>query len=62
VDHETVERLGPEGHYEPYYDIEKESVKVNGTTTRTIERTFARDAFHDTHCRHAVRVPTVILE
>jgi hypothetical protein len=43
VDHQTVERLGTEGHYEPYYDIEKESVKVNGTT-RTIERTFARDA------------------
>jgi hypothetical protein len=43
VDHQTVERLGTEGHYEPYYDIEKESVQVNGTT-RTIERTFARDA------------------
>ena len=44
VDHQTVERLGAEGHYEPYYDIEKESVQVNDTTTRTIERTFARDA------------------
>jgi hypothetical protein len=44
VDHQTVERLGFEGHYEPYYDIERESVQVNGTTTRTIERTFARDA------------------
>ncbi len=44
VDHQTVERLGAEGHYEPYYDIEKESVRVNDTTTRTIERTFARDA------------------
>jgi hypothetical protein len=44
VDHQTVERLGAEGHYEPYYDIEKESVQVNGTTLRTIERTFARDA------------------
>jgi hypothetical protein len=43
VDHQTVERLGPDGHYEPYYDIESESVQVNGTTTRTIERTFARD-------------------
>jgi hypothetical protein len=43
-DHQTVERLGADGHYEPYYDIEKESVQVNGTTTRTIERTFARDA------------------
>ena len=44
VDHQTVERLGPDGHYEPYYDVEKESVQVNGTTTRTIERTVARDA------------------
>ena len=44
VDHQTVERLGAEGHYEPYYDIEKESVQVDGTITRTIERTFARDA------------------
>jgi hypothetical protein len=44
VDNQTVERLGADGHYEPYYDIEKESVQVNGTTVRTIERTFARDA------------------
>ena len=44
MDHQTVERLGPDGHYEPYYDVEKESVQVNGTTTRTIERTFNRDA------------------
>jgi hypothetical protein len=44
VDKQTVERLGADGHYEPYYDIEKESVQVNGTTVRTIERTFARDA------------------
>ena len=44
VDHQTVERLGPDGHYEPYYDVETESVQVNGTTTRTIERTYARDA------------------
>jgi hypothetical protein len=44
VDNQTVERLGADGHYEPYYDIERESVQVNGTTMRTIERTFARDA------------------
>jgi hypothetical protein len=44
VDSQTVERLGADGHYEAFYDIEKESVQVNGTTTRTIERTFARDA------------------
>ena len=44
MDKQTVERLGADGHYEPYYDIEKESVQVNGTTVRTVERTFARDA------------------
>lgn len=44
VDNQSVERLGADGQYEPYYDIEKESVQVNGTTIRTIERTFARDA------------------
>jgi hypothetical protein len=43
VDSQSVERLGADGHYEPYYDIEIESVQVNGTTVRTIERTFARD-------------------
>jgi hypothetical protein len=44
VDNQTVERLGADGHYEAFYDVERESVQVNGTTTRTIERTFARDA------------------
>jgi hypothetical protein len=43
VDSQSVERLGADGHYEPYYDVERESVQVNGTTVRTIERTFARD-------------------
>lgn len=43
VDSQSFERLGPDGHYEPFYDIEKESVRVNDTTTRTVERTFARD-------------------
>ena len=26
VDSQSVERLGADGHYEPYFDIEKESV------------------------------------
>ena len=43
VDSQSVERLGADGQYEPYYDVETESVQVNGTTVRTIERTFARD-------------------
>jgi hypothetical protein len=43
VDSQSFERLGPDGHYEPFYDIEKESVQVNDTTIRTVERTFNRD-------------------
>ena len=43
VDTQSVERLGVDGHYEPYFDIEKESVQVNDTTIRTVERTFSRD-------------------
>jgi hypothetical protein len=43
VDSQNVERLGPNGHYEPYFETEKESVQVTPTTTRTVERTFGRD-------------------
>jgi hypothetical protein len=43
VDSQSVERLGVDGHYEPYFDIEKESIQVNDTTIRTVERTFGRD-------------------
>jgi hypothetical protein len=44
VDKESMERLGPDGRYEPYLDTEKESVKVDANTTKTIHRTFARDS------------------
>ncbi len=43
VDTQSVERLGPEGQYQPYYDIETKSVQEDGTTVRTTTRTFARD-------------------
>src|SRR6266480_7329862 len=33
VDTQNVERLGPNGHYEPYLDIEKESIQVTPTAT-----------------------------
>lgn len=39
-----MERLGPDGRYIPYSDTEKESVRINDTTVRTIEKTFGRDA------------------
>ena len=43
VDRQNVERLGPNGHYEPYFETEKESVQVTPTTTRTVVRTFGSD-------------------
>jgi hypothetical protein len=43
VDTQSVERLGPEGQYQPYYDIETKSVQVDDTTVRTTTRTFDRD-------------------
>src|SRR2546425_8611874 len=43
MDKQAVERIGPDGRYVPYLDTEKESVKVDATTVRTVERTFGRD-------------------
>jgi len=42
VDKTAVETLGPDGRYAPYQDTEKESVRVDATTTRSVERTFGR--------------------
>jgi hypothetical protein len=44
VDSQHVERLGPDGRYERYFDIEKETLRVSPTTTKTITRSFGRDA------------------
>jgi hypothetical protein len=44
VDTQSLQRLGPDGRYEGYLDTEKESVKVDGNTTRNITRTYGRDA------------------
>jgi hypothetical protein len=44
LDSQSVQRLGPDGHFEPYQDIEKETVKVDATTVRTTTRAFARNA------------------
>jgi len=43
VDKQSVEHVGVDGRYEPYLDVQKESVKVNANTVRTVERKFARD-------------------
>ena len=44
LDSQSVQRRGPDGHFEPYQDIEKENVKVDATTMRTTTRAFARGA------------------
>ncbi len=42
VDKQSIERLGLDGRYVPYLDVEKETVKVDATTVRTVERTYGR--------------------
>lgn len=44
IDKTTVERLGPDGRYVPYSETEKESVRINATTVRNVERTYGSDA------------------
>jgi hypothetical protein len=44
VDMQSVQRRGSDGHFEPYQDIEKETVQVDAATVRTTTRTFGRDA------------------
>jgi hypothetical protein len=43
TDTQSIQRLGADGHYEPFRDTEKESVKVDATTTRNVVRTYGRD-------------------
>src|SRR5580704_2007047 len=40
VDKQRVEVLGPDGRYQPDSDTEKETIRVNATTTHTVERTY----------------------
>lgn len=42
-DRTSIQRVGPDGRYIPYSDIEKETLRVNDTTSRTIERMYGRD-------------------
>jgi hypothetical protein len=44
LDQHSVQRRGPDGHFEPFQDIEKETVQVDTATVRTTTRTFGRDA------------------
>jgi len=43
LDKQSVQRRDSDGHFEPYQDIEKETVQVDATTVRTTTRTFGRD-------------------
>lgn len=43
VDKRSVKIRGSDGHFEPYQDIETETLQVDATTVRTIARTFGRD-------------------
>lgn len=40
IDKTITETLGPDGRYVPYSETEKETVRVNDTTVRTIERNY----------------------
>ena len=44
VDRQKVEVLGTDGGYRPDHEIETETIRVNDTTTRTVERTYKWDA------------------
>jgi hypothetical protein len=40
----SVQHRGPDGHFQPYQDIEKVTVQVDATTVRTTTRVFDRNA------------------
>jgi hypothetical protein len=44
VDNQSLQRRDEDGNFEPYQDIEKTTVKVDSTTTRTTTHTYGRDA------------------
>jgi hypothetical protein len=43
LDERSVQIRGSDGHFEPYQDIERETLQVDSTTMRTTTRTFGRD-------------------
>jgi len=44
VDVRSLQTRGPDGNFQPYQDIETETVHVNAATTKTTTRTFVRDS------------------
>lgn len=43
LDKQLLQRLGSDGHFEAFQDIEKETVQVNSSTVQTITRIYGRD-------------------
>jgi hypothetical protein len=44
VDKRKLERLGPGGEYVPYLEIERETIRTNSSTTKTVERSYGTNA------------------
>jgi hypothetical protein len=44
VDNQSIETIGMYGRYAPYLDLQKETLKVDANTMRTVERAFGRDS------------------
>jgi len=44
IEKTVTETLGPDGRYIPYSEVERESIRVNDSTTRSVERSYGRDA------------------
>jgi hypothetical protein len=44
LDKRSVEIRGTDGHFEPYQDVERETLQVDATTVRTTTRTFGQNA------------------
>jgi hypothetical protein len=44
VDNQSIEHIGMDGRYAPYLDLQKETVRVDANTARTVERAFGRDS------------------
>jgi hypothetical protein len=44
VDNQSIQTIGMYGGYAPYLDLQKETLKVDANTVRTVERAFGRDS------------------
>jgi hypothetical protein len=44
VNNQSIETMGMYGRYAPYLDLQKETIKVDANSVRTVERAFGRDS------------------